>query len=169
MRALLPLREKVASGSEPDEGSRGPNIVSASQARPLIRPFGPPSPTRGEGTADRGFPCILCLSPAIAEAFATAAPEAPWTIHAAAEPNDEALIALLRTTFMTPPPDQDDDRWRGPGPLFWLAMAFALACLIAAAVVALRFGVFAHHPRGPQGEATGAPSSRIAPIRARPG
>ena len=49
---------------------------------------------------------------------------------------------------MTPPEDLDAKPWRGPGPLFWLAMAFALACLIAAAVVALRFGVFAHHPRG---------------------
>ncbi len=65
--------------------------------------------------------------------------------------------------------DPDHEPWRGPGPLFWLAMAFALACLIAAAVVALRFGVFAHHSGSPLGEATGAPRSRNAPIRARPG
>lgn len=62
----------------------------------------------------------------------------------------------------------EDEPWRGPGPLYWLAMAFALACLIAAAVVAVRFGVFAHHPpphsasaRASKGSA-GAPRPTIA-------
>ena len=49
---------------------------------------------------------------------------------------------------MTPPEPPDDKPWRGPGPLFWLAMAFALVCLIAAAVVAVRFGVFTHRAGG---------------------
>jgi crossover junction endodeoxyribonuclease RuvC len=42
-RPLLPLREKV-SAKPTDEGSRRPG-----RGKPLIRPYGPPSPARGEG------------------------------------------------------------------------------------------------------------------------
>jgi hypothetical protein len=42
-RPLLPLREKV-SAKPTDEGSRRPG-----RGKPLIRPYGPPFPARGEG------------------------------------------------------------------------------------------------------------------------
>src|SRR5690606_21066919 len=56
---LLPLREKVARDCTTDEGSLGPfrlrpargsRCLRGKDHRPLIRPYGPPSPVRGEGT-----------------------------------------------------------------------------------------------------------------------
>ena len=51
---LLRLREKVARASGSGEGRDSPPLklpeaARRTPARPLIRPFGPPSPTRGEG------------------------------------------------------------------------------------------------------------------------
>ncbi len=103
-----PLVGEGGERSEPDEGSRGasteantwpagasfpPHPTSRSRERP-------PSPARGEGKPGRGAPRILCLSPAIAEAFGAAARDPRrFATYAAADPTDPALLVLLGDTL----------------------------------------------------------------------